>query len=256
MVLHEEGFVVVCCLCDTYFVLTTGYVAPASYRGKAGTERLDTRNEQIQKDYAQRRWTMLRCPTCVEVTTGIAYLDWIEKHARNIDSLAPMSPCAFVTFDDEQPPPLYMDYKPAGEAGKPKWKLASGVGPAGLEMDNSKSGRIWKPSLRQVGIDAPRYSSDAADQEYHADILQRVETALAFLSQSDKVDELYEMLRASRPCFSPQRWQSVVEAVGSAAEESDAVRISNERAQQLGWSEKRRRDHSLDMAMMGMAELS
>ena len=256
MVLHEEGFVVVCCLCDTYFVLTTGYVAPASYRGKAGTERLDTRNEQIQKDYAQRRWTMLRCPTCVEVTTGIAYLDWIEKHARNIDSLAPMSPCAFVTFDDEQPPPLYMDYKPAGEAGKPKWKLASGVGPAGLEMDNSKSGRIWKPSLRQVGIDAPRYSSDAADQEYHADILQRVETALAFLSQSDKVDDLYEMLRASRPCFSPQRWQSVVEAVGSAAEESDAVRISNERAQQLGWSEKRRRDHSLDMAMMGMAELS
>ena len=255
MVLHEEGFVVVCCLCDTYFVLTTGYVAPASYRGKAGTERLDTRNEHI-KDYAQRRWTMLRCPTCVEVTTGIAYLDWIEKHARNIDSLAPMSPCAFVTFDDEQPPPLYMDYKPAGEAGKPKWKLASGVGPAGLEMDNSKSGRIWKPSLRQVGIDAPRYSSDAADQEYHADILQRVETALAFLSQSDKVDDLYEMLRASRPCFSPQRWQSVVEAVGSAAEESDAVRISNERTQQLGWSEKRRRDHSLDMAMMGMAELS
>ena len=51
MVLHEEGFVVVCCLCDTYFVLTTGYVAPASYRGKAGTERLDTRNELDARKY-------------------------------------------------------------------------------------------------------------------------------------------------------------------------------------------------------------
>lgn len=256
MVLHEEGLVVVCCLCDSYFVLTTGYVAPASYRGKAGTERLDTRNEQIQKNFAQRRWTMLRCPTCVEVTTGVAYLDWIEKHARNIDTLAPMSPCAFVSFDNAEPPPLYMDHKPAGEAGKPKWRLVSGVGPAGLEMDNSKSGRIWKPSLRAVGIDAPRYSSDAANLEYHADILQRVETALAFLSQSDKEYDLYEKLSTARPCFSPQRWQSVVEAVGSAVEESDAVRISNERAQQLGWSEKRRRDHCLDMSMMGMAELS
>jgi hypothetical protein len=38
--------------------------------------------------------------------------------------------------------------------GKPKWRLAQGVGPAGLEVDRSRTGRLHKPSLRMFGIDA------------------------------------------------------------------------------------------------------
>jgi hypothetical protein len=256
MVLHEEGFIVVCCLCDSYFVLTTGLVAPASYRGKAGTAKLDNRNVQTQQSFSERTWVMLRCPTCVELAFGMPYLDWIEEYARDASTPTPLCPCFFASFEDDQLSPLYMDHKPAGEAGKPKWRLASGVGPAGLEMDMSKSGRIWKPSLKPVGIVAPRYTGAAADKGYHADILQCVETGLAFLG-GDDADALYEALKAARPCYAPHGWQTVGELVGSAVEESDEAKRNSERAQQRTWSEKRRRDHLLvEMMQMGIAELS
>ncbi|EFC39058.1 predicted protein [Naegleria gruberi] len=50
--------------------------------------------------------------------------------------------------------PLYMDVGTnAGESQKKqKWELVFGVGPARLELDSSRSGRIYKPSLRSLNL--------------------------------------------------------------------------------------------------------
>jgi hypothetical protein len=40
--------------------------------------------------------------------------------------------------------------RPRPVGGKPKWTLAQGVGPKTLELDHSRSNRIYKPSLRGV----------------------------------------------------------------------------------------------------------
>ena len=62
---------------------------------------------------------------------------------------------AVLCCQDGQPPPLYMDFSEG--KGKPKWKLVQGVGPPGLEIDSSRSGRLFKPNLRQYGIEGPMY---------------------------------------------------------------------------------------------------
>jgi hypothetical protein len=224
MVLHEEGFIVCCSLCDTYFVVVTGVMAPSQHNGREGKKQLDERNEKKQLEWAARRWTMLRCPTCVELLMGMQILEYIERHVRDSDSLTPLSLCFVVSFEESQPPPLYLNHHPQGEAGKPKWRLASGVGPAGLELDNSRSGRLWKPSLRPFGIDRPRYeaseearSSDAA--AVHAEVVRRVEAAFevaAECSGAAAVDALAEELHAERPLFAC--WKTLEERLAATVQ--------------------------------------
>ena len=273
MVLHEEGFIACCTLCDSYFVLVSGHVAPAGFRGRQGTKELDERNEQLQDRWATKRCLLLRCPTCVELLSQLPYLDWLEAHARDTSTLTPLSPCWLVAFEDGQPPPLYMDHKPAGEVGKPKWRLASGVGPAGLELDNSRSGRLWKPSLRGLpNVDTTRYEASdaaralmkaskavhgkqpvaaaapeadgasAAPLEFHADVVQRVETALV---QSDEPDALARALHAARPLFVRQNWERVAERVDAlvAAHEQAAAETAR-----LSDAERRRREQQEELA--------
>ena len=244
MVLHEEGFVVNCCLCDSYFVLTTSLCAPAAYRGKAGREKLDDRNEKLQRQFAAKRWALLRCSACIELSSGTPFLDWMEQHARDQAVLTPFSPCFFVTFEEGELPPLYLDHKPAGEAGKPKWRLASGVGPAGLEMDSSKSGRLWKPSLKAVGIDAPRYTAAETTGGQHAEMVAQVEAAFAFMGE--RASTLADALHACRPAFAPRNWTAVATQVESAVVESAAADRAAVKAERQGWSEKRRRHEELE----------
>lgn len=221
MVQHEEGFIACCSLCDSYFVFTTGLISPSQWGGREGKANLDARNERTQLSWAAKRWSMLRCPTCVELISGLQFLDWLERHMRDMTILTPLSPCFVVGFEEHQPPPLFMDHHPSGEAGKPKWRLASGVGPAGLELDNSRSGRLWKPSLRAAGIDAPRYEASSAasiaGRDFHANVLLRVAAALEAASDADEeaveasFDALAETLHAARPLYAS--WPSMEERV-------------------------------------------
>lgn len=53
---------------------------------------------------------------------------------------AAISPCRLLTFDpSSEPPPLYLNTAPDDK--RPRWNLASGLGPATLELDSSHSGR-------------------------------------------------------------------------------------------------------------------
>ena len=243
MPLHEQGFIANCSLCDSYFVLTTSLFQPSLHRGRDGKKSLDNRNEKLQRQWEAKRWALLRCPTCVEISSDMKFLDWIEKHARSLQLLTPLSPCWIVSFEDDQPPPLFFDEKPAGEPGKPKWRLASGVGPAGLELDSSRSGRLWKPSLRAAGIDRPRYAAVAdADAAYHAGLMQRVETALVALGEH--ADVFAEEIHLNRPAFEPARFAAVAHGVDAACEQHAAAAAEAEREERQRWSEKRHKQES------------
>jgi hypothetical protein len=65
-----------------------------------------------------------------------------------------------VSFEDGQPPPVYVDENAAKGGIKPRYRLVQGVGPAGLELDRSRTGRLHKPSLRPFGIDVRPLSLD------------------------------------------------------------------------------------------------
>ena len=213
----EEGFVVCCSLCDTYLVLIIGGVTPANWRGPL-RKALDDRNFKLQLEWERKGWCLARCPTCIECITGLTFSDWMEQHGRNFDSLTPLSPCRPVSFADDEPPALYVNQQ-ADPGAKPKWTLTSGIGPQGLELDQSRSGRVWKPSLRQAGITAPRYEPSAADRDValHEKIFRLVESALSSL------------LAAEHEARGSQRWAAELAraaarnlaAGGQLAEEHD-----------------------------------
>ena len=94
---------------------------------------------------------MLACPTC----NAFAYRYELNQVAQGEflrQGMAVLTPSVLVSFEDGQSPPLYRDEN-AGNDGKPRWRLCQGVGPAGLELDRSRTGRIHKPSLAPFGVD-------------------------------------------------------------------------------------------------------
>ena len=88
-----------------------------------------------------------------EDSAGIIVVgDQVEQGDFLRDGLAVLCPSFLVTFEEGELPPIYEDEQNQ-PGGKPKWRLAQGVGPAGLELDKSRTGRLHKNSLRPFGID-------------------------------------------------------------------------------------------------------
>jgi hypothetical protein len=56
--------------------------------------------------------------------------------------------CNFVKFEPDEDSPVYLN---VGEH-KPKWSLVCGVGPKMLELDSSKSGRLYKPAFAALKL--------------------------------------------------------------------------------------------------------
>lgn len=88
------------------------------------------------------RVVFLPCPTCAECLSGLHYMEYLDS-----ECCAVLSPCIYYSFDVDELPPLYMDIQ-ANTDKKPKWNLVSGLGPQTLELDSSRSGRIYKPFLK------------------------------------------------------------------------------------------------------------
>lgn len=140
---HDVGVIVLCAMCDSYFLVTITSVEYKCFKGKKGTLALESYFEKLQNKLEQDRYAQMRCPTCMECITGKSYTEWIESGEP-----AHLSLVRFVTFDAAEPPPLYADEVNGG--GKPKWSLAQGIGPRTLEMDKSRSNRLYKPALRGI----------------------------------------------------------------------------------------------------------
>ena len=81
---HDLGIILNCSLCDSFFLCVIAEIDPRDWSGRQGTRALDEKNAKIQEVWADRRWTLFRCPTCVELLSSKTYLDWIEAHARDV----------------------------------------------------------------------------------------------------------------------------------------------------------------------------
>jgi hypothetical protein len=214
---HDVGIIYMCAMCESYFVLGITSVDYTQFRGREGTRQLEDYYMKLQTQYEQQKWTMHRCPTCIESATGKSYSDWLSSADPAILSLSRAA-----TFEDGQPPPLYVQET----AGRNRWSLAQGVGPKTLELDRSRSGRLYKPALRGVlstSALAPYSAAEAGGgAEGHAHMLATVETALSRAARCGhgEADALAAKLMQCIPAFS--KWDAAAEVLDDAARAESA----------------------------------
>ena len=153
----DEGAAVYnCLLCDSYALVILGILPDRKLaRGTKGRGAYEDLLEEFQLAKCGgpggTNVLMLACPTC----NAFAYryeLDQVAQGEFLRQGMAVLTPSVLVSFEDGQPPPLYRDENAGGD-GKPRWRLCQGVGPAGLELDRSRTGRLHKPSLAPFGVD-------------------------------------------------------------------------------------------------------
>ena len=210
---HDVGIIYICAMCESYFVLGLTSVDYTKFRGREGTKQLEDYYMRIQTRHEQQHWTLNRCPTCIECATGKSYSEWLSSSAPALLSL-----CRPASFEDGQPPPLYVQET----AGRCRWTLAQGVGPKTLELDRSRSGRLYKPALRGViaASAAEPYSPEACaaagGPSAHAHMLAEVEASLARAARRScaEADSLAAALLRCTPIFA--RWTAATSAVAAA----------------------------------------
>ena len=157
-----------CALCDSYALVTLGILPERKLaRGPNGLARYEDLLEAFQDARCVASALLLACPTCnalaratEEDASAKPGADQVEDGDFLRDGLAVLTPCFLVSFEDGQPPPVYVDENAAKGGIKPRYRLVQGVGPAGLELDRSRTGRLHKPSLRPFGIDVRPLSLD------------------------------------------------------------------------------------------------
>jgi hypothetical protein len=214
---HDVGIIYICAMCESYFVLGMTSVDYTQYRGREGTRQLEDYYMKLQVQYERQKWAMHRCPTCIESATGKSYSDWLSSSEPAILSL-----CRPAAFEDGQPPPLYVQET----AGRNRWSLAQGVGPKTLELDRSRSGRLYKPALRGVistSALAPYPAAEAGTgAQGHAHMLAAVEEALGQAARCGhgEADALAAKLMQFTPAFS--NWDAAAEALDAAAVAAEA----------------------------------
>lgn len=152
---RELGTIHRCLVCDTYAIHILKTVpAATAFPGKAGSEKFYNLLYDIQEELCKSKILFLACPTCAEIYHKISFSQYTAD--RTTDAV--LTPCSITKFEEDQFAPLYLNASPADK--KPKWTLSQGVGPRTLELDNSHSGRLYKPTLRQYGINGPMLMRD------------------------------------------------------------------------------------------------
>ena len=172
-----------CLLCDSYALVTLGLLPDRKLaRGLKGKKTYDDLLEAFQVQHAKQTVLLLACPTCnvyarqssasddtsSDVTRGRKSGGVVDPKDGQGDVVVPdqfatgeflrdgsecvLCPSLLVVFEEGELPPIYRDEQSVAGA-RPKWRLVQGVGPAGLELDRSRTGRLHKPSLKPFGID-------------------------------------------------------------------------------------------------------
>eukprot|EP00730_Choanoeca_flexa_P015700 TRINITY_DN7269_c0_g1_i3.p1 TRINITY_DN7269_c0_g1~~TRINITY_DN7269_c0_g1_i3.p1 ORF type:complete len:221 (+),score=19.29 TRINITY_DN7269_c0_g1_i3:34-696(+) len=177
-----------CLVCHSQFIIVIDAVPGAqAFSGRAGTRRFEDTLEQIHEQKVSQDVQFYRCPTCIEVAFGMRYQEWSQEREAAIV----LSPCRSYIYEDAAP--IYINPQPDGH--KPKWTLAHGVGPKVLETDNSRSGRIYAPSLRQFGVPMPIAGPTARDASWDGFELRTLLELLHDLSFQvpiEKLQPIYE----------------------------------------------------------------
>jgi hypothetical protein len=180
----DEGAAVYnCLLCDSYALLTLGLLPDRKLaRGLNGKKAYEDLLGDFQEKRASKRKTyFLACPTCnafAAASDPNKGFDQVRQGEYLREGLAVLTPCHLVAFDDEELPPVYRDESSQG--GKPKWKICQGLGPPGLEVDKTRTGRLHKPSLGQFGIDVQPLTLPAELERDRRALARAVREACAF----------------------------------------------------------------------------
>jgi hypothetical protein len=203
------------------------------------------------RDQAASGHEFMRCPTCVEATHGMRYTEWVARGgvfaasgrhslqkaepepaseeavalAASSDDDIALSLVEFVRFDEIEAPPLFLNEE--GTPGKkPKWTLCQGVGPPALEVDSSRSGRVFKPSLRPFGIDRKMYQpledGCVLSPQEHVEVCAAVYDAVA-LHNIDPTE-----LFAAAPLF--LEWTKPSSTIRKTVEEAARAAAERDRA--------------------------
>jgi hypothetical protein len=180
--MRQLGMITNCLLCDTYFVECIDTIEPTELNKNSKEDKLVT----LQQKFTGKL-DFQACPTCNELCHNMKFQDFQGSEKETV-----LSPCLPVLFIDEKEInhhkrkikienskadefeayeenvkkeieykeleideiddgiPIYINLN---EGMKPKWTLTLGLGPQKIELDNSKSGRIYKPFLKQFGLD-------------------------------------------------------------------------------------------------------
>ena len=59
---HDVGVIVLCAMCDSYFLVTITSVEYKLFKGKKGTLALEGYFEKLQNKLEQDRYAQMRCP--------------------------------------------------------------------------------------------------------------------------------------------------------------------------------------------------
>eukprot|EP00736_Rhodelphis_marinus_P006676 Rmarinus@m.192 len=135
----EVGVLCSCLMCSSIFVTVVSVIEKSHYRGTDGKGHLEERLRQIQEKFPRDGVSCLRCPTCVQLATGMKYLEWLQSGVDCRFSL-----CAYHTFEDEPFAPLYFNTVKEGE-GKPKWQLCQGLGTSSIIRFGAPSPLCCRP---------------------------------------------------------------------------------------------------------------
>jgi hypothetical protein len=152
----EGGAIYNCVLCDSFSVITLGILPEKKLaRGLKGRDAYEDLLEAFQLQHATEFLLLLPCPTCnlyarQETSGELVIPDQLQQGDFLREGLAVLTPSFLVSFEEGQLPAIFADE--ARNGSKTKWRLVQGVGPGGIELDRSRTGRIHKPSLRPFGI--------------------------------------------------------------------------------------------------------
>eukprot|EP00746_Dinoflagellata_sp_MGD_P085942 gnl/MRDRNA2_/MRDRNA2_34002_c0_seq1.p1 gnl/MRDRNA2_/MRDRNA2_34002_c0~~gnl/MRDRNA2_/MRDRNA2_34002_c0_seq1.p1 ORF type:complete len:308 (+),score=64.17 gnl/MRDRNA2_/MRDRNA2_34002_c0_seq1:93-926(+) len=139
---EEVGVIFQCALCGSYSFWIVDAIAPheielhAGLKAKKAIQRdlhkaeAELLEQRVQKRFecaeSGNRFTLMPCPTCVELLTGTLYEAWVCDR-NTLQGKCVLCPLLAVTFEADELPPTYM--KKGGD-----WSLAQGVGPKILEV--------------------------------------------------------------------------------------------------------------------------
>lgn len=201
-----------CLLCGDCFLTVVGRINLSGMKtgGRRGTEMLERAALRLLATVTANALVLLPCPTCnVLAHADVAnWLEWVDKH-----SMAVLTPCILPRFvgaeegiagsADAPPPPLYANANNV-PGKKPKWNLFYGTGPPGLELDRSRSGRLWGPSLRKY--ESPDLSKDccmyAAEEGVEAaEYARRIDVVETLLFDGASLESARHLLMAAAPFF-------------------------------------------------------
>ena len=155
-----------CILCDSYALITLGVLPDRKLaRGIKGKAAYEDLLESFQESHASpARCHLLACPTCnayarqddaAHSAKSSYRIRWNRagSHAR----VSPSSPRVSSSRSRRASSPHIRRRRRPG--AKPKWRLVQGVGPPGLEVDRTRTGRLHKPSCVRLGWMFDRSSS-------------------------------------------------------------------------------------------------